>query len=254
MKLATWNVNSLTVRLPQVLDWLSVVQPDILCVQEIKQENVKFPHAALLEAGYQSVCFGQKTYNGVAIMSRDAIMDVQWGIPDFDDEQRRVIAATINDLRVVCVYVPNGQAVDSDKYYYKLRWLKALKTWLKTEVCAHKKLALLGDFNIAPEDRDVYDPVAWADQVLCSAPERAALSGLTGLGLSDCFRRFDQTENSYSWWDYRQGGFRRNQGLRIDYILVSQSLAEACIGCRIDLSPRRNERPSDHAPVIAEFT
>jgi len=250
MKIATWNVNSLKVRLPHLLGWLAEQQPDVVCLQETKQQDADFPHAELQAAGYHSVCSGQKTYNGVAILSRDPISDVRTGIPDFADEQKRVIAATIADVRIVCVYVPNGQSVDSDKYQYKLNWLAALTAWLKDELAKHPKLALLGDYNIAPEDRDVHDPQAWQDNVLVSEPEREAFKGLAALGLRDAFRLFEQDAKSYSWWDYRMLAFRRNQGLRIDHILISAALQ--CTVCVIDKAPRKLERPSDHTPVIAE--
>lgn len=253
MRLATWNVNSLKVRLPQVLDWLAANPVDVVCLQETKQQDADFPQEELQAAGYHSVFSGQKTYNGVAILSREPAGDVQYGIPGFDDEQKRVLAATVGGVRVVCVYIPNGQEVGSDKYEYKLRWLAALRAWLKDELARHPGLALLGDYNIAPEDGDVYDPVAWRDRVLCSEPERDAFRGLVQLGLRDAFRLFEQPEKSYSWWDYRMMAFRRNMGLRIDHILVSDALAAECKGCAIDREPRRAERPSDHAPVVAEF-
>jgi exodeoxyribonuclease-3 len=250
MKLATWNVNSLKVRLPHLLEWLAANPVEVVCLQETKQQDADFPQAELQAAGYHSAFSGQKTYNGVALLSREPISDVQFGIPDFDDEQKRVIAATINGVRVVCVYVPNGQAVDSDKYQYKLKWLAALRTWLKDELAKHPKLALLGDYNIAPEDRDVYDPVAWKDRVLCSEPERNAFRGLLALGLHDAFRLHEPGEKFYSWWDYRMMAFRRNMGLRIDHVLVSPALQ--CTSCIIDKAPRKLERPSDHTPVVAE--
>ena len=253
MKIATWNVNSLNVRLPQVLDWLATAAPDVLCLQETKLEDARFPVEALATAGYQAVYSGQKTYNGVAILSRTEMSDTQVGIPNFEDAQRRVLAATIGDTRVICVYVPNGQAVDSDKYQYKLRWLRALHDWLADELARHPRLVIVGDYNIAPADADCYDPAAWYEQVLCSTPEREAYFGLLGLGLADCFRRFKQPEKSFSWWDYRQAGFRRNLGMRIDHILASTALAETCVSCQIDIAPRRNERPSDHTPVVADF-
>jgi exodeoxyribonuclease-3 len=253
MKLATWNVNSLKVRLPHVLDWLAAVQPDALCLQETKLEDKAFPEAEIAAAGYQVAFSGQKTYNGVAILARQDLAEVGRGIPGFDDPQQRLIAATIAGVRVVCGYFPNGQEVGSDKYAYKLRWLAALTDWLRSEVAAHPQLALLGDFNIAPEDRDVYDPAAWAGNVLCSEPERAAFRALTGLGLADAFRLFEQPEKVYSWWDYRMMAFRRNMGLRIDHILLSAPLAVRCSACTVDKAPRRLERPSDHAPVIAEL-
>jgi len=250
MKLATWNVNSLKVRLPHLLEWLAADPVDVVCLQETKSEDKNFPQVELQAAGYHSVFSGQKTYNGVAILSREPASDVRYGIPDFDDEQKRVIAATINGVRVVCVYIPNGQEIGSDKYEYKLKWLAALSAWLKDELAKHPKLTLLGDYNIAPEDRDVYDPAAWKDHVLCSEPERDAFRRLVHLGLRDAFRLFEQEEKSYSWWDYRMMAFRRNRGLRIDHILVSDALS--CTACTIDKAPRKLERPSDHTPVIAE--
>jgi exodeoxyribonuclease-3 len=253
MKLATWNVNSLKVRLPQVLDWLTANPVDVLCLQEIKQQDSDFPHAELQAAGYHSVCSGQKTYNGVAILSREPVSELQFGIPNFADEQKRVIAATIGGMRVVCVYVPNGQSVDSDKYQYKLAWLAALRDWLKDELIRYPKLVLLGDYNIAPEDRDVYDPVAWRGNVLVSEPERAQFQNLLQLGLRDSFRLFEQADKSYSWWDYRMMAFRRNNGLRIDHILISAPLAALCKSCVIDRAPRKLERPSDHTPVVVEL-
>ncbi len=253
MKIATWNVNSLKVRLPHVLDWLAANQPDALCLQETKQEDSQFPLVALQQAGYQAVFSGQKTYNGVAIISKVAASEVVCGLPNFPDEQKRLIAATVQGVRVVCVYVPNGQSVDSDKYRYKLAWLAALLEWLKEELVRYPKLALLGDYNIAPEDRDVHDPQAWAGNVLVSEPERATFHALEQLGLRDSFRLFEQPEKSYSWWDYRMMAFRRNMGLRIDHILISTALAQGCTGCAIDRAPRKLERPSDHAPVVAEL-
>ena len=253
MKLATWNVNSLKVRLPQVLDWLAANPVDVLCLQETKQQDADFPKEELQSAGYHSMYSGQKTYNGVAILSREEVRDVQTGIPGFEDEQKRVIAATLNDVRIVCVYVPNGQSVDSDKYRYKLDWLNALNGWLKEELVRFPRLALLGDYNIAPEDRDVHDPAAWAGNVLVSEPEREAFRALQALGLTDSYRLFEQPEKSFSWWDYRMMGFRRNMGLRIDHILISEPLVLQCKGCAIDKAPRKLERPSDHTPVIAEL-
>jgi exodeoxyribonuclease-3 len=250
MKLATWNVNSLKVRLPHLLEWLAANPVDVVCLQETKQQDADFPRAELQAAGYHSAFSGQKTYNGVALLSRHPISDVQYGIPNFDDEQKRVIAATVGGVRVVCVYIPNGQEVGSDKFEYKLKWLAALKAWLKDELLNYPRLALLGDYNIAPEDRDVYDPVAWQGNVLVSEPERAAFQGLLQLGLRDAFRLFEQAEKSYSWWDYRMMAFRRNMGLRIDHILISPALQ--CTSCIIDKAPRKLERPSDHTLVIAE--
>ncbi len=253
MKFATWNVNSLNVRLPHLLDWLRDNQPDVVCLQETKQEDSKFPYQALNEAGYQAVHVGQKTYNGVAILSRHALSNVQQNIPDFEDEQQRVIAANVNGLRVVCAYIPNGQSVGSDKYQYKLRWLNALTDWLKIELTQHPRLLLLGDYNIAPEDRDCHDPAAWEGQVLVSPPEREAFHKLVELGLHDSFRLFEQPEKMFSWWDYRMMGFRRNLGMRIDHILVSDALKPLCNAAYIDKAPRKLERPSDHTPVVLEL-
>jgi exodeoxyribonuclease III len=251
MKLVTWNVNSLNVRLPHVEGWLASAAPDVLCLQEIKMEDAKFPRAAIEAAGYQVVFDGQKTYNGVAIISRSAPEDVSRGIPGFADEQKRVIAATIDGVRVICVYIPNGQSLDSDKYQYKLAWLEALTGYLRDELARHPDLALLGDYNIAPEDRDVHDPKAWEGQVLVSEPERAAFRRMVDLGLSDSFRLFEQPEKSFTWWDYRMNGFKRNLGLRIDHVLLSGSLAARCRASSIDVEPRKLERPSDHTPAFA---
>jgi len=253
MKLATWNVNSLRVRLPHLLDWLAREAPDVVCLQETKTEDPNFPAAALEAAGYRSAFSGQKTYNGVAIVARAPLADVQAGIPGFDDEQKRVVSATVDGVRVVCAYVPNGQAVGSDKYEYKLRWLRAFAAWLKGEIERHPRLVVLGDYNVAPEDRDVHDPALWRGQVLCSEEERAAFRRLLDLGLKDGFRLFEQPEKSFTWWDYRMNQFKRNMGLRIDHILLSPAVAERCSRCAIDLAPRRLERPSDHAPVVAEI-
>lgn len=254
MKIATWNVNSLKVRLPHVLDWLAASQPDVLCLQETKLEDRRFPLDELSRAGYRAVYSGQKTYNGVAIACKAEPADVVCGIPGFADEQKRLIAATVQGIRIVCVYVPNGQSVGSDKYQYKLAWLAALQAWLKEELPRYPKLVLLGDYNIAPEDRDVHDPQAWADNVLVSGPEREAFHKIEQAGLRDCFRQFEQPEKSYTWWDYRMMAFRRNMGLRIDHILLSAPLAKGCTACTIDRVPRKLERPSDHAPVVAELS
>ena len=253
MKLATWNVNSLAVRLPQLLDWLALHQPDVLCIQETKLTDDKFPHAAITAVGYQVQWFGQKTYNGVALISKSPAVDVVRNIPGHDDHQARVIAATIDGVRVIGAYIPNGQSVESEKFPYKLAWLAALRTWVAQEYAAHPQLALLGDYNIAPEDRDVYDPVTWAGQVLCTPEERAHFKGLLALGLHDSFRLFEQPPKSWSWWDYRNLAFRKNQGLRIDHILVSEALKARVKSCVIDKLTRKNERPSDHAPVILEL-
>lgn len=254
MKLATWNVNSLKVRLPQVIDWLQTNQPDMLCLQETKLTDENFPAAEIAAIGYESVFIGQKTYNGVAILSKQKGNDIITAIPGFEDEQKRVVAATYGDVRVISVYVPNGDTVESEKYQYKLRWLPALTGWLQQELKDYKKLAILGDFNIAPEDRDVYDPPLWHGKVLCSQPERAAFGDLLQLGLTDSFRLFEQAEKSYTWWDYRMMAFRLNRGLRIDHILLSDALASVCTSCAVDKTVRKLERPSDHAPVVAELS
>jgi len=254
MKLAAWNVNSLKVRLPQLLEWLAAQQPDIVCLQETKLEDHNFPQQEIAAAGYQVAFSGQKTYNGVALLARETPTDVVYGNPHFPDPQKRLLAATVNGTRVVCAYIPNGQAVGSDKYEYKLAWLTALETWIGEQLSTNPQLALAGDFNIAPEDRDVHNPEAWVGQILCSEPERAAFQRLLALGLKDSFRLFEQPEKSFSWWDYRMLGFQRNQGLRIDHILLSAPLAERCVGAGIDREMRKRERPSDHAPVTANLT
>jgi exodeoxyribonuclease III len=250
MKLATWNVNSLAVRLPQLLEWLAANPVDAIVLQETKLTDDKFPHAELAAAGYASQWFGQKTYNGVALLSREGATDIVKNIPGFGDEQARVIAGTVAGVRVVGAYFPNGQAPDSDKFQYKMRWLAALRDWLATELAQHPKLVLLGDYNIAPEDRDVFDPVAFFEQIHCTPQERAHFAGLLSLGLHDAFRLFEQPPKSWSWWDYRNLAFRRNQGLRIDHILVTDALKGQVTACVIDKLPRKNERPSDHAPVV----
>ena len=253
MILASWNVNSLKVRLPQLLAWLADRRPDVVCLQETKLEDQAFPRMELEAAGYQAAFAGQKTYNGVAILSRLPLVDVSVGIPGFADAQQRLVAATADGLRVVCAYFPNGQSVGSDKYAYKLGWIEALTAWLREELARQPRLALLGDYNIAPEERDVHDPKAWEGQVLFSEPERAAFRRLLDLGLRDAFRLFEQPEKIYSWWDYRMMAFRRNMGLRIDHILLSEALAGECTACSVDKEARKAERPSDHAPVIAEL-
>ena len=253
MRIATWNVNSLKVRLPHLLDWLARQSPDAVCIQETKTEDSRFPRTEIEASGYRVVYAGQKTYNGVAILAREEPHEVQAGIPGFDDDQKRVIAATVAGTRLICAYVPNGQAVDSEKYQYKLRWLAAFEGWLATEMAGKPRLAVLGDYNIAPADEDVHDPAAWKDQVLCSEPERSAFRRLLALGLKDGFRLFPQPEKSFSWWDYRMMAFRRKMGLRIDHILLSGALADRCTACVIDVEPRKLERPSDHAPVFADI-
>ncbi|MES2260864.1 MAG: exodeoxyribonuclease III [Pseudomonadota bacterium] len=254
MKIATWNVNSLNVRLPHVLKWLEANPVDVLCLQETKLTDDKFPAAAIEAAGYQVVFSGQKTYNGVAILSRLPMADVVRNNPHYEDAQQRILAATIGGVRVVCAYVPNGQAVGTDKYEYKLGWLASFRHWLQAEALLHPNLAVLGDYNIAPDDRDVHDPAAWAGQVLVSDPERAALQGLFDLGLVDSFRLFEQPEKTFSWWDYRMLGFQKNKGLRIDHILLSAPLVARCSACVVDRAPRKWEQPSDHAPVVATLT
>jgi exodeoxyribonuclease III len=253
MRIATWNVNSLKVRLPQVLDWLAANAPDVLCLQETKLTDDNFPAGDIKAAGYHVVYAGEKTYNGVAVISRQPVTDVVTDPTDLDDPQRRVLGVTCNGIRVLNLYVVNGQEVGSDKYAWKLEWLSRISRYLDSQLREHHHLVVLGDFNIAPEDRDVHDPDAWREQILCSTPERAALKAILALGLVDSFRLFEQETKSFTWWDYRAAAFRRNLGLRIDLILASQSLASSCTACRIDKEPRRLERPSDHAPVIAEF-
>jgi exodeoxyribonuclease-3 len=250
---ASWNVNSLKVRLPQLTDWLGATPVDVIGLQETKLTDENFPQAQIESLGYHLVRSGQKTYNGVALLSRQPIADAKFDLDGLDDPQRRVAIGTSGGVRYVNLYVPNGQAVGSEKYAYKLRWLDALHRTLEAELAAHRHVVVMGDFNIAPDDRDVHDPQAWAGQILCSEAERGALQKLLALGLSDSFRLFDQPPASFSWWDYRQAGFRRNLGLRIDLILASQTLRSACRASTVDTEPRRAERPSDHAPVVASF-
>ena len=251
MNITTFNINSIRARAHILGDWLDEKQPDVLCIQETKLTDDKFPLAELNAAGYQVAFSGQKTYNGVAILSRLPIEDVVRNNPHYADEQQRLLAATIGVVRFICAYVPNGQEVGSDKYAYKLGWLAALREWVAAEMAAHGQFAILGDYNIAPEDRDVHDPAEWEGRIHCSAPEREALQSLMGLGLADAFRLFEQPEKQYSWWDYRQMAFRRNRGLRIDHILLSDALARRCSACAIDRETRKWEQPSDHAPVVA---
>ena len=257
MKITTWNVNSLKVRLPQVLGWLGANPVDVLCLQETKLVDEKFPVAELAAAGYRAVFSGQPTYNGVALLWRAdrgwQADDLQVGNPHFPDQQKRLIAATFGGVRVISAYVPNGQAVGTDKYAYKLRWLDALAVWLGEEIAARPRLVVGGDWNIAPEDRDVHDPQAWAGQVLCSAPERERFATLLGLGLHDAYRLFEQPPRTFSWWDYRQLGFQKNRGLRIDHLLVSAPLAPGVHACTIDRAPRKLPQPSDHAPVTVDL-
>lgn len=250
MQFATWNVNSLTVRLPQVLDWLTANPVDVLVLQETKITDDKFPHTVFAEAGYQAQWFGQKTYNGVALLSKTPATDVVKNIPGFSDELSRVITGTVNGVRVIGAYFPNGQAPGTDKFDYKMHWLKALRDWIKTELLTHPQLVLMGDYNITFDDADVWDPVGLKDTIHCTDEERYHLQALVALGLTDSHRMFPQPEKSYSWWDYRDFGFRRNRGMRIDHILVSPALKPLVSACVIDKVPRKNERPSDHAPVV----
>ena len=254
MKIASWNVNSLKVRLPHLLDWLAEAQPDVVCLQELKLEDPYFPRAEIEAAGYHAAFAGQKTYNGVALLAKAPIGEVTVGNPLFADEQKRLISGTVDGIRVVCAYMPNGQEVGCDKYDYKLRWLAALADWLSSELQAYPRLALCGDYNIAPDERDVHDPQRWQDCILVSEPERAAFRRFIELGLVDSFRLFEQPEKTFSWWDYRMLGFQKNQGLRIDHILLSAPLAAQCSAAGIDRAPRKRERPSDHAPVWASLT
>jgi len=253
VRIATWNVNSLRVRLGHLIDWLAAAQPDVVCLQETKTEDANFPVAELRAAGYESVFCGQKSYNGVAILARSPITDVAHGIPDFVDDPKRCIAATANGVRIVCLYAPNGEAPGTEKYAYKLRWYEALERWMKQGVAQTPQLAVLGDMNVAPEDRDVHDPKRWEGKIHVSEPERAALRKVAALGFADAFRLFAQPEKSFSWWDYRLNAFQRGWGLRIDLALLSPALAKRCTGCTIDLAPRKRERPSDHAPVIVDL-
>jgi exodeoxyribonuclease-3 len=254
MKIATWNVNSLRVRLPHVLRWLDEQRPDVLALQETKTEDRNFPVGEFEAAGYHTAFSGQPTYNGVALLSRDPLDVFATALPEFDDPQKRVLAARAGELAILDLYVPNGQSLESDKYRYKLEWLAQLELWLGSLLKEYPQLVVLGDFNIAPEDRDVHDPAAWTDQVLVSEPERAAFQRLLGRGLQDSFRLHESGGGHYSWWDYRAAGFQRNQGLRIDHILLSLPLAERCASAQIDRIPRTWERPSDHTPVMVELT
>jgi exodeoxyribonuclease-3 len=254
MKIATWNVNSLKVRLPQVLDWLAAEQPDVLCLQETKLTDENFPAGDIRAAGYEVVFSGQKTYNGVATISRSPASEIVTDVPGLADPQRRILGATIAGVRVLNLYVVNGQEVGSEKYAHKLFWLDKVTGYVAAQLREHERFVVVGDFNIAPADEDVHDPEAWHERILCSTPEREALGRMLELGLQDTFRLFRQEEKSFSWWDYRAAAFRRNMGLRIDLILASPALAGECTACRIDKAPRRLERPSDHTPVIAEFS
>jgi len=253
VKIATWNVNSMNVRQPHVIEWLQSNEPDVLVLQEIKQVTDKFPVDALQEIGYHSIASGQKTYNGVAVISKSPATDPVTDFPDLDDLQRRILGSTIDGVRVINLYIPNGSEVGSDKYEYKLGWLASLRRFLQNELRSYDKLVVLGDFNIAPADEDVHDPEKWGEDILCSPAERKALSDLLDLGLTDVFRKFDHPAKTFSWWDYRAAGFRRNAGLRIDLILTCDSMTECCTASYVDKEPRAWERPSDHTPVVAEF-
>ena len=253
LKISSWNVNSLNVRLPHVLAWVNVAQPDVLALQETKLTDDRFPVQELEDEGYYSVFSGQKTYNGVAILSRDKPADPVTDIPGLDDPQRRILSVTVGDVRIINLYVVNGSEVGSEKFEYKLHWLDRVTAWLATEVKNFENVIVLGDFNIVPDDRDVHDPEGWREKILCSTPEREALGKMLDLGLQDTFRLFEQEERTWSWWDYRMNAFRRKMGLRIDLILASEAMAGRCIASYVDIEPRRQERPSDHAPVIAEF-
>jgi exodeoxyribonuclease-3 len=253
MKIATWNVNSLKVRLPQVTAWLESSKCDVLALQELKLDNDNFPKDAFTNLGYNCVFNGQKTYNGVAIISKAPITDVVYDIPDFSDPQKRVISARIDGIQIICAYFVNGESVDSQKYLYKLDWCKALHGYMANTISSNKDVILLGDYNIAPHDIDVYDPKLWEGKVLCSDKEREIWHGLLGLGLYDSFRLFNNEDKQYSWWDYRNFAFRRKLGVRIDHILISESLKSASKNCIIDIEPRKNERPSDHTPVVLEL-
>lgn len=253
MKIASWNVNSLRVRLPQVIDWLQEAKPDVLALQETKTTDDQFPAEAFDEIGYRVSYSGQKTYNGVAIVSKEPISEIITDIPGLDDPQRRIMAATVAGVRVLDLYVVNGSEVGSDKYEYKLDWLEKVKGFIRQDMKSHKHYVVLGDFNIAPDDRDVHDPKAWHERILCSTPERDALKEILDLGFDDSFRLFDQQEKVFSWWDYRGGGFDQNMGLRIDLILSSKALSKICQSSMVDVEPRKLDRPSDHAPVVAEF-
>lgn len=254
MKIATWNVNSLKVRLAHVLEWLQTHSPDVLGLQETKLTDDKFPVAEIEQAGYSCVFAGQKTYNGVAVLSRNAAANVVTDVPGLDDPARRILAVDVDGVRVINLYVVNGQEVGSDKYAHKLHWLEQVTAYVRAELERHEHVCVIGDFNIAPEDRDVHDPDAWRGKILCSKPERDALAAMMGEELVDVFRSFEHPPRTFSWWDYRAAGFRRNQGLRIDLILASRALAGNCTACVVDTAPRKLERPSDHAPVVAEFS
>lgn len=253
IKVASWNVNSLKVRLDQVLAWMNAEAIDVLALQETKVTDEQFPLDAFSNLGLYVSYSGQKTYNGMAIITRQPMNDVMTDIPGFEDAQRRILAATVGGLRIIDLYVPNGGEIDSDKYQYKLAWLQHVSQFIHAQAKQYPKLVVLGDFNIAPEDRDVHDPLEWQNCTLVSQPERDALALMMSCGLSDSFRKFEQPQDTFSWWDYRAAGFRRNRGLRIDLILLSEVLTNQCAASYIDVEPRRNERPSDHAPVVVDI-
>lgn len=253
MKVATWNVNSLRVRLAHVLDWLQDNPVDALCLQETKVVDADFPREEIEQAGYRATFAGQKTYNGVALLTKQEAAEVVTDVPGLDDPDRRILGATVGGWRILNLYVVNGKEVGDPKYDHKLHWLQKVREFVERDRQNHDRYLILGDFNIAPADEDVHDPDFWRGRILCSTPERAALEAIKDAGFEDCFRRFDQEPESFSWWDYRQGAFRRNIGLRIDLILASPAAAARCTACHIDKTPRRWERPSDHTPVVAEF-
>lgn len=253
MKIATWNVNSIKVRLPQVLNWLLTDQPDVLALQETKTLDENFPLAEIAAAGYQSIFSGQKSYNGVAILSRHPTQDILKDIPDLIDPQRRILVATINGIRVINLYVPNGESVDSEKYLYKLDWLQKVKAFIQQQQQKYKKIIILGDFNIAPEERDIHDPISWQDSVLFSEPERNLFKEILNLGFFDAFRLHTEEDKHYTWWDYRMGSFHRNQGARIDHILISEALKSNHKNCHIDKIPRKHVQPSDHTIIFSEL-
>ena len=254
MKIATWNVNSIRVRLEQVCQWVDDESPDVVCLQETKTVDDAFPKERITEIGMNVTFSGQKTYNGVAVLARDEMEDVVTDFPGFEDPQRRLLAVTTNDVRIINVYIPNGQSVESDKYQYKMQWLGHLERFVESELNRYDNVVLTGDFNIAPADEDVHDPEEWRDKILCSVPERQKYQALVGLGLTDSFRMFEHPPKTFSWWDYRAAAFRRNRGLRIDHILISDALRSVCQSCTIDKEPRKWQRPSDHTPVVAEFS
>ncbi|CAB1277179.1 exodeoxyribonuclease III [Candidatus Nitrosacidococcus tergens] len=251
--IATWNVNSIRVRLSQVLDWLKTNQPDILALQETKVIDASFPWQDFQKIGYQAYYAGQKTYNGVAFLSKNPLGKITTDLPNLQDLQRRILGATYKDIYILNLYVPNGERVGSEKYFYKLDWLKKIRDYLEQSLYQYPKLIVLGDFNIAPTDDDVYDPTQWCEKILCSTTEREQLKGILDLGFCDSFRLFSQELNSFSWWDYRKNGFVYNRGLRIDLILISKALQSYCNNCKIDKTPRSLDRPSDHAPVVCLF-